>query len=383
MVESATPFTGEFSPLEWLTSAVVLSTDDAVEWSEDAVVQLSLPLSGGPAVSAQAFEVGNSVGIIRIAGAPDEMFGPTPLLYGMPRLNTSTGFVDFELPAGLMSNSTGLNARDLQVRIAGNVVEYRKNFWPAQEGLWRVVQSKVPLERDEFEDACRLNSLDDLLTQDLRGPSSTAVIMVHGWQTFGQFASGGDNIENVVHCKGWIDVMSAFHYHAEDWQDLRENADLFTFRYNSDERIIASGAKLATAVDDLYDLGYGTVVLLGHSMGGLVSVEARQQLEYPAYLAGIVTLGTPFMGGVLGCVQQSTLVVVPDPDVVDPNQDAETFCTRLIAPEALVTGVLDFIVPAGGSYDLTQYKPWAPFFSVGNPYLKRLWDGEGSRNFEN
>lgn len=307
-------------------------------------------------------------------------FGPSlQTMYSLPALKPSTGFIDLKLPAGLMV--AGINPSEVDIRVAGNVVEWRTRFWPSQEGLFRVVGDEVPSDVDEFDAACGLNNLDSLLTTDLHGEADVAVVMVHGWQTLGQILQGGDNDKNQVLCTGWIDIMSMFQHASEGhWPALREAADLFTFRYNSDYRIVRSGEKLATAIEALHDEGYANVILLAHSMGGLVSVEARQRLDHPEYLKGIVTLGTPFMGGIVDCVSTLTLSFPEAPE-------EQPYCVMLRTADYLVSPILDFIVPAGGSFDLTQYKGLDgllnTFGSEDNPYLQRLWEGPDNPNFEN
>lgn len=372
---------GALSPEMWLTTGVRLAMAESLEWPEGALIEVSLPqLAEAASASAQSFHSEDSVGIINIAGAPESAFGrAVQTLYSLPAFNPSTGFIDLKLPAGLMV--AGIDPLEVDIRVAGNVVEWRTKFWPSQEGLFRVVGDEIPSAVSQFDAACGLNNLDALLTTDLHGDTEVAVVMVHGWQTLGQIPQGGDNDRNQVHCTGWIDIMSMFqHAQESQWPELREAADLFTFRYNSDYRIVRSGAKLAAVIERLHEEGYANVILLAHSMGGLVSVEARQRLDHPDYLKGIVTLGTPFMGGIVECMSTVTLSFPEAPD-------EQSYCGMLRTADHLASPILDFIVPAGGSFDLTQYKGLDGFFNLfsseDNPYLQRLWEGPDNPNFEN
>src|SRR5690606_32947458 len=119
-------------------------------------------------VSTHSFNSEDSVGIINIAGSPGSAFGPSlQTMYSLPALNPSTGFIDLKLPAGLMV--AGIDPSEVDIRVAGNVVEWRTRFWPSREGLFRVVGDEVPSDVDEFDAACGLNNLDSLLTKDLHG----------------------------------------------------------------------------------------------------------------------------------------------------------------------------------------------------------------------
>ncbi|MFT7722470.1 MAG: alpha/beta fold hydrolase [Roseateles sp.] len=71
-------------------------------------------------------------------------------------------------------------------------------------------------------------------------------------------------------------------------------------RYNSGRAVWRNGAELAGLLDDLP----GPLVLLGHSMGGLVARSAlwhaqREGLHWPRRLRRLVTLGTPHLGAPL------------------------------------------------------------------------------------
>lgn len=187
---------------------------------------------------------------------------------------------------------------------------------------------------------------------------TTALVFVHGWQTALQILSNGDDKDNNVFCRGFFNLVSIASNPSiiggnATWEKIDAVSDKYYFRYDSDNYVRENGSKFK---EELLKLNsYKNVVLIGHSMGGMVIVDALKKLKptNDELIDGVITLGTPFMGGGLGC-KSST-------DSVN--------CTSIDKP--FLGGVLG--TNPNGSRSLTSYYDLG-FLSIPNPYLKKLWE---------
>jgi uncharacterized delta-60 repeat protein len=199
----------------------------------------------------------------------------------------------------------------------------------------------------------------------------TAIVMIHGWQRLDDIFKGDEPSKNAAHCKAWFNVMKAFQHKSGDWATLRASTDLFTFRYDSDDRISNNGIKLSLAIEKLRDTyWYQNVILLGHSMGGIVSVDARTKIAGTNPIRGIVTLATPFMGGPIECTLQSSgfCIAITSINLSDLGNP------RMLALKTLAH-IIDLNSPDEGTKDLTSYYGNTP-----NPYLTNLWSNPNNFN---
>ena len=139
--------------------------------------------------------------------------------------------------------------------------------------------------------------------------SRTAVVFVHGWQTLAGMLKGraGDTPHAMpVHCGNWERILAGIATWGGPWNTVRGGADVFTFRYNSNRRVHVAGAGLASRLLHLHARGYERLVLVGHSMGGLVIHDARSRILDGSSPLGaadlpVITLATPYMGGPILC----------------------------------------------------------------------------------
>ncbi|MBI5013942.1 MAG: carboxypeptidase regulatory-like domain-containing protein [Deltaproteobacteria bacterium] len=136
-------------------------------------------------------------------------------------------------------------------------------------------------------------------------PSRTgkaALVLVHGWNkdTLDDWYSNEDDVREY-----WREFLSFF----STSTDLAETFDLYGFTYFSADSIEANGERLLKMLDSGAPLArYDQVVVLAHSMGGLVTRSALEltdasQFVNPAVkdkVKRVVTLATPHHGSVLG-----------------------------------------------------------------------------------
>lgn len=121
--------------------------------------------------------------------------------------------------------------------------------------------------------------------------SSTAIILVHGWdrqvKTCSDFSAIGQSGELVF--ARFLPVLEGA---------FRHTARVYVFNYPTFDSFEGHGEDLAARLADLS--GVSRVVLIGHSMGGLVSRVAAEHLALhhgmPSLVSGIITLGTPHEG---------------------------------------------------------------------------------------
>lgn len=90
-----------------------------------------------------------------------------------------------------------------------------------------------------------------------------------------------------------------------DWAQTHLNAEVHYLRYNTGRHISENGADFAQALATISEeYPQRQLMLIGHSMGGLVARSAVQQardaaLTWPEKLAALVTLGSPHQGAEL------------------------------------------------------------------------------------
>jgi outer membrane protein assembly factor BamB/pimeloyl-ACP methyl ester carboxylesterase len=139
------------------------------------------------------------------------------------------------------------------------------------------------------EDYTRLLPVGSSEDPDDRSPIAH-VIFVHGWQA------------DRVTCKQWAafdpgSMGADIFYHLRE-RGLHTPAKFWRFTYPTFMNIGNNIDSLAAEIDRLIPEDE-PIVLIGHSMGGLVASGAAQKSVIPDRILGIVTLGTPHLGAAL------------------------------------------------------------------------------------
>jgi pimeloyl-ACP methyl ester carboxylesterase len=150
-----------------------------------------------------------------------------------------------------------------------------------------------------------------------------------------------------------------------EWQEVRQATDVFSFRYDSDGRIYPNATKLAQNIQTLRDtFNYDSVIVVTHSMGGIVAVEARKQVNNLNPVMGIVTHSAPFMGVIFECNQTGPISWT---GVSPSGQECKNAAGG-------IAEVIDSAAPPGGMLDLTSYYDRDTSDNkVPNPFLSDLW----------
>jgi pimeloyl-ACP methyl ester carboxylesterase len=140
-------------------------------------------------------------------------------------------------------------------------------------------------------------------------PRDRAIVLVHGWQSLGGYLKRreGDTDLTQAHCTVSLAFASsvvgrstvADAVRASPWAAVLERSDLYTIRYDSN-REVAHGAGVLRAALEALRATYGNeIVVIGHSMGGIVAHETVA--ASPAWVRGVVTLSSPLWGAPLLC----------------------------------------------------------------------------------
>lgn len=123
------------------------------------------------------------------------------------------------------------------------------------------------------------------------------LILVHGWHYddrdfIGNYPSG-DALKDRILAQNWSDFFGQ-----GDFATFLSACacDIYAFDYLTAASVDSNGARLRAQLDSLFASGSDSVVLYGHSMGGLVSRFAVYNGSDPTYITRVITTGTPFHG---------------------------------------------------------------------------------------
>ncbi|MBE4716586.1 alpha/beta fold hydrolase [Pseudarthrobacter sp. AB1] len=249
--------------------------------------------------------------------------------------------------------------------------------------------AKLGLEKDTVDWARVLNG--DLKPDGRavsRSPAKDGswypVVMVHGWTASATISSPTDRSGAFSHL---IDLRSQYPFTAAvprsligQLQDL-PGAAVFTFDYHpySGRWIDDShlGPALGKVIDCLYKASGQKVVIVGHSMGGLVARWAATNsgisgTDRSAEISTVVTLGTPETGSIIaGLVDGISAAAASSSQVVTLIRTLLSVCGKL-SSQSIETGTIcdwfplffrAFSGDAGialraGSAQLAALKPW-------------------------
>ena len=121
-----------------------------------------------------------------------------------------------------------------------------------------------------LKDRVLAQNWSDLFDQNVKGTSPT-------------------NLHGVFKSWWWVDP-------AQITPDAGTNYDVYAFDYLTSRGIMANGVRFRAAMDALFSGETGTVYIYANSMGGLVTRAAIYEGATPAYVAKVVTTGTPHHG---------------------------------------------------------------------------------------
>ena len=385
-VRSSLPV-GTAPTVEWITDALNVWIKGTPNWSATDLVIFEMPLrvSSSESLGTRA--------LITIVDPIAMITTATELQSGVVELwEDGTAYLGARIEEGKLI--VRASAEYLQASAKAGWAHAQQTYTDAKEALvshwiqishdianWISVAPQLHFvdsskQNSASTDACALIGAEEVGPGFSRGNHDIAVVFIHGWQLVAGFPLLGDFSHMDPHCDGWSKMVAAAHAPpsrwsntnpSSDWKHIADRADLFTYRYDSDDRIADNGRHLLTALQSV--LGdYNHIVLVGHSMGGLVASEAQRtnlvnSVGIP--IDGIVALSTPFMGAPLRCTHASA-----DRCLLHEGRDA---VVPFFQPEyyALSLGTLD----ATAAYShIEPQLAWPPFtVNPANPYLVSLW----------
>lgn len=398
------------------TNSIELIINQTAQFANKAQIMIELPLNSE--ASANELETAVLVWTVLLEGTRERihLYGNYTVEGGILKstMDASAFFEKVSKAAQVLNaNTSNINTQAIitGVRISGQLASIDKYKPKGFEGLYRVDKTNLAYRwhnRDKPNSLCSKELAYDKGTASLLEknglnavyplPSSdnvdTAIIMIHGWQTLvatrvrlglvpippiiGLVPIIGDTVGNNVFCRDLFNVTLKLSIAKDYFQDGKTQAlssnsykglqakyeiidnrsDTFYFRYDSDHRIERNGELLAAYLENLAH--YDNVIIVAHSMGGLVTAEAVKRLmskakrtgdpKYANFIDKVITLSTPFMGGSIYCTQKGT-----------------SYCHSITGFEAFY--------PSGGTLDLATI-----YGRLSNPYLERLWyEGEIGR----
>lgn len=121
------------------------------------------------------------------------------------------------------------------------------------------------------------------------------LILVHGWDYSDRDSTSLSLSQQKtrVITDSWADFIKTSTF---DSIVVLKSYDIYTFDYLTSNAIDTNGKRFRAKLDSLFGSETGTVVILGHSMGGLVTRFALYEGNRPAYLNRVITTGTPYHG---------------------------------------------------------------------------------------
>lgn len=215
---------------------------------------------------------------------------------------------------------------------------------------------------------CSSDALYELLERDPATSGDVPIVYIHGWQP------------HETDCDAWTEDFNAEEQGSavlSHLSDLHDQIAFHRFTYPSFNPVGNAGAFLADALVEAFP-DRDDIILVGHSMGGLV---ARSALTHPGLedrVARTITLGTPHLGSPLASPSHVAAkgieaglareCVIPDlkPSVLDCQDglvvalglvfvDLETAGAQDLVPEDLGGSFIPALPPLSGPEELHQF----------------------------
>lgn len=169
-------------------------------------------------------------------------------------------------------------------------------------GLFRLAAGNYELYREDCESNTSFQT-GRLVTGEQNLNDKTPLVLIHGWQTLGNYLSAFPAFNftgrfYAPHICAWIEFMEAFQEHEE----LFNKYQIYSFSYDSDRRIAenayASSDPERPDLLSTLEMAFPDtpVVIVAHSMGGLVASSLIRQETGKEKIRYIVTAGTPYRG---------------------------------------------------------------------------------------
>ena len=119
------------------------------------------------------------------------------------------------------------------------------------------------------------------------------LILIQGWQVADE-DEGSLPSETELKSR----ILGTWQHFLESSEYAAKNTtyDIYAFTYLSSNMVSQNGARFRNRLDNLFRSETGTVNVLAHSMGGLVTRYAVYEGDQATYFNNVVTLGTPFHG---------------------------------------------------------------------------------------
>lgn len=240
----------------------------------------------------------------------------------------------------------------------------------------------------EMQTACpdpEHQSLPPGVTRQQSASATTKIplVMIHGWEAGAhefaaakrlggtspirpdpqaQLSSGSGPIQYESGVCDWTDFITEYQQNP----DLHTHFELFTFQYDSDRSVRDNASDFAAAIQRAFG-GRNDVVLLAHSMGGLVANDAMHTGGINPNVQGVITLGTPFRGSpALVCevaLGGRCRYAIANPALASGN-----------VKDALLVSIfnssLTLLARQAGTKDLSWDSPGLG--RIGNPYLQNF-----------
>ena len=159
------------------------------------------------------------------------------------------------------------------------------------------------------------------------------LILVHGWQPFKVDCKNFDKKEDgviLVFKSIAEETFEAFLNHQKSsptWStELNSKYKTYILNYPSFEHVLTTSAYLRA---EMQARGWGSAVIMGHSMGGLVGRGVLASSDGPDLLRGLLTLGTPHEGSPIADHTPAELFTTIDASCMDDLGITATFVINL------------------------------------------------------
>ncbi len=127
-------------------------------------------------------------------------------------------------------------------------------------------------------------------------PTKKKIIFVHGWDITDRdtkLLPSESDLKNRIINDNWSNFIRTTLF---DNILTIKSYDIYLFDYLTSNGVDQNGKRFRQRMDEIFSKETNTVVIHGHSMGGLITRFALYEGERPAYLNRIITTGTPYHG---------------------------------------------------------------------------------------